>query len=193
MIRSCNKYFLVLVSAALFVGGCAKHELVKKDETIAPAALAKPAETAVAKPSTSEAGLEKRPVAEAPITDRMTPESKAVDQAASTVDKIFFELDSYSLNPVARDTLAKNAGIIKNRGGAKIRIEGHCDERGSDEYNLALGEKRAKAALDYLVTMGVPAERLSLISYGKEKPADPGHDEAAWAKNRRDEFFIVSK
>lgn len=191
--RSFDKYFLILVSAAIFVGGCAKQGMVKKDETIPPAALAKPAETAVTKPSAPETGLEKQPVTEAPLTDRITQESKAGVQTASTVDKIFFELDSYSLTPVARDTLAKNAGIMKNRGGVKIRIEGHCDERGSDEYNLALGEKRAKAALDYLVTMGIPAERLSVISYGKEKPADPGHDEAAWANNRRDEFVIVSK
>jgi peptidoglycan-associated lipoprotein len=193
MCRSFNKYILVLVAAALFVGGCAKQQMVKQDETIPPATLAKPAETTVAKPSAPEAGLENRPVTEAPLTDRITEQSKAGDQAASAMDKIFFDLDSYSLNPVARDTLAKNAGIIKNRGGVKIRIEGHCDERGSDEYNLALGEKRAKAALDYLVTMGVPAKRLSVISYGKEKPADPGHDEAAWAKNRRDELVIVSK
>jgi peptidoglycan-associated lipoprotein len=193
MFRSFDKYFLILVSAAMFVGGCAKQGMVKKDETIPPAALAKPTETAVAKPSTPETGVEKRPVAEAALKDRMTEVSKAGDQAASAMDKIFFELDSYSLNPVARDTLAKNAGMMKHRGGVKIQIEGHCDERGSDEYNLALGEKRAKVALDYLVTMGVPAKRLSVISYGKEKPADPGHDEAAWAKNRRDEFVVVSK
>jgi peptidoglycan-associated lipoprotein len=73
----------------------------------------------------------------------------------------------------------------------KVQIEGNCDERGSDEYNLALGEKRAKSAMKYLETLGVPAERLSVISYGKEKPADPGHDEAAWAKNRRDEFVLI--
>jgi peptidoglycan-associated lipoprotein len=83
--------------------------------------------------------------------------------------------------------------MIKKDSAAKVRIEGNCDERGSDEYNLALGEKRAKAAMEYLVTLGIPAERLSVISYGKEKPADPGHDEAAWAKNRRDEFVVLSK
>ncbi|HYS43726.1 MAG TPA: OmpA family protein, partial [Geobacteraceae bacterium] len=88
--------------------------------------------------------------------------------------------------------LNKNAEyLLKKSVSLKIQIEGHCDERGSDEYNLALGEKRAKAALNYLVTLGVPAARLSFISYGKEKPADPGHDDAAWAKNRRDEFAIV--
>ena len=120
-------------------------------------------------------------------------EHEADAQAAAGINTIFFELDSYTLSPAARDTLAKNAAVMKKKGGVKVRIEGHCDERGSDEYNLALGEKRARAALDYLVTMGVPAARLSVISYGKEKPADPGHDEAAWGKNRRDEFAVVSR
>jgi peptidoglycan-associated lipoprotein len=73
----------------------------------------------------------------------------------------------------------------------KVKLEGHCDERGSDEYNLALGENRAKAALNYLVALGVPPEQLSIISYGKEKPLDNGHTEEAWAKNRRVEFTPV--
>ena len=80
--------------------------------------------------------------------------------------------------------------MMKDRS-VKVRIEGNCDERGSAEYNLALGERRAKAAQKYLVTMGVKPERLSVISYGKEKPAVQGSDESAWAKNRRDEFVIV--
>ena len=79
---------------------------------------------------------------------------------------------------------------MKKNSALKVRIEGHCDERGSDEYNLALGERRAKAAMNYLVTLGIADKRLSVISYGKEKPVDPGHDEAAWAKNRRAEFVI---
>lgn len=82
---------------------------------------------------------------------------------------------------------------MRNNPTVKIQIEGHCDERGSDAYNLALGERRAKAALQYLVTLGIPDKRLSVISYGKEKPADPGHDETSWSKNRRDEFVIVTQ
>ena len=92
----------------------------------------------------------------------------------------------------ARESLNKDADyLLKKAPSLKVQIEGHCDERGSDEYNMALGEKRAKAAFSYLVTLGVPAARLSIISYGKEKPADPGHDEAAWAKNRRAEFAVI--
>ncbi len=75
----------------------------------------------------------------------------------------------------------------------KIQIEGHCDERGTAEYNLALGERRANSAKKYLVSLGIPADRLSTISYGKEMPLDPGHNEEAWAKNRRAHFIILSK
>ncbi|HEY6871312.1 MAG TPA: peptidoglycan-associated lipoprotein Pal [Geobacteraceae bacterium] len=192
MTRSLATYFVILTSAAILAGGCAKQGLVKKDEPIPPAAAATPATTVAGAPSTREAGLPKEPVADAAHEDRKPQESKAGAQVAA-MDTVFFDLDSYALTPVARDTLAKNAGIMKRKGSMNVRVEGHCDERGSDEYNLALGEKRAKAALDYLVAMGVPASTVSFISYGKEKPADPGHDEAAWAKNRRDEFVIVSK
>ena len=88
--------------------------------------------------------------------------------------------------------LSKNAEILlKGKPTVKIQIAGNCDERGSAEYNLALGERRAKSAQQYLITMGVAPDRLSIISYGKEKPAVEGHDEAAWAKNRRDEFTIM--
>ena len=74
-----------------------------------------------------------------------------------------------------------------------MRIEGHCDERGTVEYNLALGEKRARAARDYLVSLGTPASRLGIISYGKERPVDPGHSESAWAENRRAEFMFLAE
>jgi peptidoglycan-associated lipoprotein len=93
----------------------------------------------------------------------------------------------------ARQTLVNNAERLKQASEIMISIEGNCDERGSDEYNLALGERRAKAAMQYLVTLGIPEKRLSVISYGKEKPAVDGHNEASWAKNRRDEFVIKTK
>ena len=109
----------------------------------------------------------------------------------SALEKIYFDFDSYRVSEAARSILAKDAGVMKKDSAVKVRIEGNCDERGSDEYNLALGEKRAEAAKRYLVTMGISADRLSVISYGKEKPVDPGHDEAAWAKNRRDDFIII--
>ncbi len=89
--------------------------------------------------------------------------------------------------------LEANAAWLKKYRTAKILVEGHCDERGTEEYNLALGEKRAKSAMDYLVSLGIPADRMKIISYGKSQPLDMGKDEAAWANNRRAQFLVIEK
>jgi peptidoglycan-associated lipoprotein len=104
---------------------------------------------------------------------------------------IRFELDSAALTDEARATLEKHALWLQGRRDARVTVEGHCDERGSVDYNLALGEQRARAARDYLVSLGVAAERLRVVSFGKERPLDPGHDEAAWARNRRARFALA--
>ena len=106
---------------------------------------------------------------------------------------MFFALDSYEVDGPAQQVLTVNAGILKKYPTWVITIEGHCDERGTAEYNLALGEKRALAAKTYLVSLGIPADRLRTVSYGKEFPFDPGHDEAAWLNNRRAHFVVTSK
>jgi peptidoglycan-associated lipoprotein len=111
----------------------------------------------------------------------------------SPLTPVFFELDSADLSPVAQTTLQENAGVLKKYGTWQITIEGHCDERGTAEYNLALGERRANAARDYLVSLGVGANRVRTVSYGKEFPFDPGHQEGAWSKNRRAHFVITAK
>ena len=182
--------FLVASCGMLFAGGCAKHELVKKDEPIAPAATAAPKQ-----PAKTEA-VKSAPVKSEPVKESAVPQADAsagLKELQSSLEKINFSFDSYKLSDQARSTLAKDGELLKKAASAKVRIEGNCDERGSDEYNLALGERRAKSAMEYLVTMGVPANNLSVISYGKEKPVDPGHSEAAWAKNRRDELEVVAK
>jgi peptidoglycan-associated lipoprotein len=101
---------------------------------------------------------------------------------------ILFSFDEATLSEAARLTLESHATWIRAHGDLRILVEGHCDERGTVEYNLALGEQRARAARDYLVSLGVPAERLQTVSFGKERPLDSGRDEAAWAKNRRAHF-----
>ncbi len=188
--------FVVLSCGLLLAGGCAKDEIVKKDEPVAQAPSSPQTQPSAVQPKKEEAAPVQtaQPVKEAPVAKEEAPMQEGSKASAGdvTFDKIFFGFDSYALTKESRDTLSKNADQITKKTDAKVQIEGHCDERGSDEYNLALGERRAKAAYNYLVTLGVPADRLSTISYGKERPADPGHDEAAWAKNRRDEF-IVSK
>ena len=106
---------------------------------------------------------------------------------------IHFEFDKYDLKPSAREGLEHNYELLKEFSDVIVKIEGHCDERGTVEYNLSLGEKRAKAAKDYLVNLGIDAARIQTISYGKERPLDPASNEAAWAKNRRCEFKIISQ
>ena len=107
------------------------------------------------------------------------------------MEKVYFDFDQFTLSADARKTLGDNAKYLQANSAVQVVIEGHCDERGSDEYNLALGESRALAAKNYLVSLGINAKRLSVISYGEEKPAVQGHNENAWAKNRRAEFKAV--
>jgi len=107
------------------------------------------------------------------------------DLTAQAGDRVFFELNSSTLTAEGRSTLEKQAAWLQKYPNVAVTIEGHCDERGTREYNLALGEHRAQAVKNYLVSLGVPAGRLNTISYGKERPAVVGSDEEAWAKNRR--------
>ena len=113
-------------------------------------------------------------------------------KVALAFEDIRFDYDQFTLRADAEAILARHAKVLLDRPDVTIRIEGHCDERGTVEYNLALGARRAKAALDYLLAYGIPRDRMSTISYGKEKPLDQGHGEAAWARNRRAAFVVVS-
>ena len=140
------------------------------------------------------------PVAEPPI---VPPEPTREDTIAtaslddlnrnSPLKPVFFELDSAEVDGTGQAVLDVNASVLKKYATWTVTIEGHCDERGTAEYNLALGERRAVAARTYLVSLGISADRLRTVSYGKEFPFDPGHDEAAWAKNRRAHFVITAK
>lgn len=103
---------------------------------------------------------------------------------------IYFDFDKSELKPEARAILDKKASWLKAHPDFSVRVEGHCDERGTNEYNLALGERRANAAMKYLNALGISSSRISTVSYGEERPVDSGHNEAAWAKNRRDEFML---
>ncbi|MBJ6723732.1 peptidoglycan-associated lipoprotein Pal [Geomonas sp. Red875] len=183
--------------------GCAKQGLVKNDQPIAPAAVVTP-----------DAKSAKADAANAQNRAAITPENIVVSQPAVVpvagegqkgangdavgaanlqhgLSSIYFGFDSASLDQQARQKLTEDLEVLKHNSQKKVRIEGYCDERGSDEYNLALGERRAQAAAKYLAALGVSSKQLTTISYGNEKPADPGHDEAAWSKNRRDEFVLV--
>jgi peptidoglycan-associated lipoprotein len=191
-------YVVALFSVALFMtAGCAMQEVVKMDEGVVPASVAKKADqsnSSLTQPKLTAS----TPVAQITPAQTSAPEQQAqnapsTSRLQSALQKIYFDFDSADLSASARTTLSKNAATLMKEASAKIVIEGNCDERGSAEYNLALGERRAKSAQQYLIALGVKADRLSTISYGKEKPAVQGRDEAAMAKNRRDEFVVVAK
>jgi peptidoglycan-associated lipoprotein len=103
---------------------------------------------------------------------------------------VHFDFDKYAIRPRDAEILDANARWLRSNADARVLIEGHCDERGTDEYNLSLGDRRAKAAVDYLVAQGIPAARMVTISYGKERPQCSDHNEACWAKNRRAHFLV---
>ena len=109
--------------------------------------------------------------------------------STSPLDAVFFDLDQSELTPPGQAVLQRNADWMRRWGSTRVTVEGHCDERGTNEYNLALGERRSRAVYDYLVnTLGANPNRFTLISFGEERPEDPGHTESAWGKNRRVEF-----
>ena len=140
------------------------------------------------------------PVAEPTIVPPEPVRDDAIARASiddlnrtSPLKPVFYDLDSSDVSPAGQKILDEDAALLKRYATWAVTIEGHCDERGTAEYNLALGERRAVNARAYLVSLGIPADRLRIVSYGKEFPFDPGHDEGAWAKNRRAHFVITAK
>jgi len=118
-------------------------------------------------------------------------ELNRVAQSRGYIADAFFEYNDAALSTDAQTALTNSATWLKKNSQYNLLIEGHCDERGTEQYNLALGDRRANQAKEYLVTLGVDASRIRTVSYGEERPFDPGHDESAWAKNRRDHLVLV--
>ncbi len=125
-----------------------------------------------------------------PPEPELTP-AQIREIVSAELSRIHFDFDRYEIRPGDARILERNAEILKAHPDVRIRIEGHCDERGTSEYNLALGERRAIAVRNYLVRLGIERERISIKSYGEERPLDPGKNESAWAKNRRAESVVV--
>ncbi|MBN2231340.1 MAG: peptidoglycan-associated lipoprotein Pal [Deltaproteobacteria bacterium] len=184
-----QKHTLILVCLALVLAFALSACSTCKTDTLAeetvsePAGMTtpqdvKPAEPA-SQPGISESGLAADGAGKPGIGDRLAP--------------IYFDFDKFNLKDTPRATLAKHAQWLKDNARAVIRIEGNCDERGSNEYNLALGERRAASAKKYLVYLGISPDRLETISYGEERPLCADHNEDCWWKNRRDDFAIVAK
>lgn len=157
-----------LVTTALAAFGCAKKAVEQPPATAnTPPVPGGPAPTSTPAPA---------PTTPAPAT----PSANSLD-----LQPAFFDLDSDALREDARAALDKDARALRENATVNVTIEGHCDERGTAEYNQALGERRAQAAKDYLVAAGIAESRLKIVSYGKERPFSEGHDEASWQQNRR--------
>lgn len=127
------------------------------------------------------------------LVAKKTPGMEGVVYESSLLKPIYFDYDRYDIRPADAEILKGNAALLKKFPTMKIQIEGHCDERGTNEYNLALGERRASSTKKYLNSLGIAPDRVSIISFGEEKPLDPGHNEGAWSKNRRANTVITSK
>jgi peptidoglycan-associated lipoprotein len=182
----------MLVLLSVLVAACGKKPPVARP-TLPP-----PPPPAAATPSRPPAPPE--PVSEPTVVPAEPVSDDAISSASlddlnrsSPLRPVFYEYDSSDLSAEGQRTLDANAAVLKQYPTWAITIEGHCDERGTAEYNLALGERRAVTARAYLISLGISADRLRTVSYGKEFPFDPGHDEPAFVKNRRAHFVITAK
>jgi peptidoglycan-associated lipoprotein len=178
---------LALVLAVALAAGCAKKQTVKSGvEAGAPPTEAAPA---------AEAPVKETPITEAPpmMTAKEAEAARGVavtEEKPSRFEDVRFDFDKSELREEGKVVCQGVAAYMKSHPRATLVIEGHCDERGTAEYNLALGERRATAVKNYLVSLGVPKAAISTVSFGKERPLDPGHNEEAWAKNRRAHFIL---
>jgi peptidoglycan-associated lipoprotein len=181
---------LIILPLLVFVVGCPKKPPPEPPVTTPPQTEKAPTPPEEVKDTSSFDATQESPGTS--IEDQMSDEIRKLNEQRP-LGTVYFEYDQADLRPDALEQLKKNAAWLKSNPAYRVRIEGNCDERGTVEYNLALGDRRAVAAKNYLVKAGIDAGRLETISYGEEHPADPGHDEAAWAKNRRDDFTIIGK
>ncbi len=187
--KRCSELALAAVAAFAVIGaGCAKKKVaVATPPTPAPKAeTPAPRQAPPARPQprpTQQAAAPARPR----VPDAAT--KARIDELLAKIEDAYFDYDKHTLRPDAISALQADStelrDILKDYPEYKLTIEGHCDERGSAEYNMALGDQRARAAKDYLVQVGIPSDQLSLISYGKERPVCEDHNEACWQKNRR--------
>lgn len=175
---------VVMISVlVLFASGCAKKPVVEEQIEPTQIEVTQQQPTQIQDTQIADSAADAAAAAEAAA-------QAAVRAAEGGLERVYFNFDQYVLTDGAKTALVNNAGLLRAAPSVNIVIEGHCDERGSDEYNLALGQKRAMATKDYLVSLGVAANRMSVISYGEELPLDAARTPEAWAKNRRADFKI---
>jgi peptidoglycan-associated lipoprotein len=182
-------------SSILILGSCAQKEFRMEEEK---PVTGSPEAREQKEPSRGEMTVleaERRAEAERRTRTRERERTQVLQEEIRAFESapIYFDFDKSTLKPPARANLTKKAQWLRANPKFSVRIEGHCDEQGTNEYNLALGERRASAAAKYIEGLGISAGRISTVSYGEERPTVPGKHEEAWAKNRRDEFKLIKK
>ncbi|MFV9644239.1 MAG: peptidoglycan-associated lipoprotein Pal [Desulfobacterales bacterium] len=180
---------LLVIPGLLCIASCAK-KAVKVEPVEAQDEAARKAAAEAAEKAQQEKLARQRGIEEQRLKEKQAVREKMAARNMFINEDIYFDFDKYNLLPMAQQILQKKAEWLWNNPDVSVIIEGHCDERGTNEYNLALGDRRAESARTYLINLGITGSRLTTISYGEERPVDSGHNEVAWAKNRRAHFTI---
>ena len=187
-----NLSLMIILSGAFAFAGCSSTTTPTTPEPSAAAAATAPADTT----KKLESGKTGESTTKAPASsslDALQRGESTATPASSPLKDVYFDFDRYDLRADAREILKANSAWLKANPGAQVQIEGHCDERGTTEYNVALGSRRSESVKDYLVTLGTSADRLSTISYGEEVPVCREQTEDCWQKNRRGTFIFTAK
>jgi peptidoglycan-associated lipoprotein len=209
MIRKSIGILILILCLGLILTGCPKKTVVKEEPSLKKAEELAAGRERAAKLEAERAAKEVQEKELAKIREEEAKKAREEFEKSLVAKKesgiegeileskllkdIHFDFDKYDIRPGDAEILKENAALLKKYTNVKIQIEGHCDERGTNEYNLALGERRANSTKKYLSSLGISPDRISTISYGEERPLDPGHNEEAWAKNRRAHTIILSK
>ena len=178
---------LLAIPVLLFTASCSKQTVKADLQDVKDPVKQEPAPAAAPAPAPAPV-VQKAPEPVGPSVEEIAAREKAAALKAMANEDVYFDYDSAVLTHAAQEVLKNKSMILGKYSGVSVTVEGHCDERGTNEYNLALGERRAESAKNFLVSLGVNSSRLKTISYGEEKPVNAGHDEDAWAKNRRAHF-----
>jgi len=184
---------VLILCVGLLLTGCPKKTVVKEEPSMKKAEEPMAEREKAAKLESEETKKAKEQEFEKSLVAKKEPGIAGEVFESSLLKDIHFDFDKYDIRPRDAEILKENAALLMKYPKVKIQVEGHCDERGTNEYNLALGERRANAAKKYLLSLGITTDQISSISYGEEKPLETGHNEEAWAKNRRGHFIILSK
>jgi len=187
---------LITISLSLLIGACARRPNIPAVAAPAPTQAAPTPAPAPPPPAPAPAPAAPAPPPPAPAATAApapAPPAPKEFQPNDNVKPIYFDFDKSVIRPGDAKTLDASAAWLKQNANQLLLIEGHCDERGTNEYNLALGDRRAKAAMNYLVAQGISADRMTIVSYGEERPVCTEHNEACWSKNRRDQFMVKEK